>query len=151
MQRLLVIGALVVAAVALAGGSASASGGSSSETTLRFLEVRTSVQQVDVGAPGTSAGDEFILGGRLRNLADTETRGHSSDVCTVLSDSGAPLHCVSVVWLSGGTLELAGAASGGPNFRLAITGGTRAYDTARGEVIASPGANGNEVLTFDID
>ena len=113
----------------------------------------TFVDQVDVAPAGLSPGDEFILGGRLRNLADATTIGRTRDVCTVLATGGSnlPLHCVTVVWLSGGTLELAGFASGGPFFRLAITGGTGAYDTAHGQLAAKPGANNATLLTFDID
>ena len=152
MRYLLGLGALLLTAICVAGASAASAAGGS-DATIKALEVRTSVDQVDVGPAGLSPGDEFILGGRLRNLADTTTIGRARDVCTVLATGGSnlPLHCVTVVWLSGGTLELAGFASGGPFFRLAITGGTGAYDTAHGQLAAKPGPNNTTLLTFDID
>jgi hypothetical protein len=141
-----------VVAVVVGGSSlASASGGHREDTTFRLTEIRTSVDQVDVGASGLSAGDEFIFGGRLRNIQNTATIGTAHDICTVLTATGAPLHCVTTITLKAGSLELAGEVSGGPNFTLAVTGGTARYDQARGQLVAAPGAGGNEVLSLDID
>jgi hypothetical protein len=141
-----------IVSVAIAGVSlATASGGSGERPTFRLIEVRTQVVPVDLPPSGGSTGDEFILGGNLRNAADMGKVGTSNDVCITLSPNGAPLQCSGVITLKSGTINIAGNASGGPNFKLAITGGTGAYDEARGQLVASPTSNGNELIALDID
>ncbi len=153
LRKLVVTGAIAgLVAVVVGGGSfAAASGGKREDTTFRLTEIRTSVVQVDVGQHGTSAGDEFIFGSRLRNVQNTATVGDANDVCTVLSITGVSMHCVSTITLRAGTIELAGDVSSRSTFTLAITGGTAAYDEARGQLIASPGQSGSEVLNLDVD
>jgi hypothetical protein len=145
------VAAAIVAAVIGGASLAAASGQRGEDVSLRLIEVRTAVSPVDVPPAGASAGDEFILAGRLRNAANTTTVGRANDVCTVLRASGAPLHCVAVVTLKAGTIDVAGLASGGPNFTLAITGGTGAYDDAHGQLMGAPGPNGTGLVKLDID
>jgi hypothetical protein len=72
-------------------------------------------------------------------------------VCVSLTATGAPIQCTGVITLKAGTIDIAGNAPGGPSFAVAITGGTGAYDEARGQVVAASAANGNELLRLDID
>ena len=140
----------VLAVLIGAGSLASASGGRE-DATFRLLAARTSTVAVDVGQPGTSGGDEFIYGWRLRNIRNTRTLGDANDVCTVLSSTGVSMHCVSTITLRAGTIELAGDVTSRATFTVAITGGTGAYDQARGQLVASPGPNARVVFALDID
>ena len=149
-RAMLTAGVAGIVAVAIGGVSLATAGGKE-DTSLRLIEVRTSVTAIDLPPAGGSIGDQFVLGGRLRNATNTTTVGHSNDVCTVLSASGAPLQCAGVITLKAGTIDIAGNAPGGPNFSLAITGGTRAYDDIRGQLVAAPGPHGSELVRLDID
>lgn len=72
-------------------------------------------------------------------------------VCIGLSTSGPPFQCSGVLSLKAGQINVAGDASGGPNFTVAITGGTRRHDEANGQIVATPTNTGNELLKLDID
>jgi hypothetical protein len=146
-----VVAASLVAAVIGGVSLAAASGHRGEDVSVRLLEVRTAVTPVDLPPTGASAGDEFVLAGTLRNAANTRDVGTANDVCTVLTSSGSPLHCVSVITLRAGTISLAGVASGGPHFTLAITGGTGAYDEVHGQLTGAPGPNGTGLASLDID
>ena len=141
----------VLAVLVGAGSLAAAAGGTREDTTFRLTAVRTSTIPVDVGQPGTSGGDEFIYGWRLANARNTATVGDANDVCTVLSSTGVAMHCVSTITLRAGTIELAGDVTSRATFTVAITGGTGAYDEARGQLVASPRPNGQVVFALDID
>ena len=143
--------AALVAAVIGGVSLAAASGHRGEDVSMRLIEVRTAVNPVDLPPTGTSAGDEFVLAGTLRNAANTANVGTANDVCTVLTSSGSPLHCVSVITLKAGTISLAGIVSGGPHFALAITGGTGAYDEVHGQVTVAQGPNGTGLVRLDID
>lgn len=153
MRKAVMMGAVagLVAAVVGGGSFASASGGQREHATFRLTEIGTSAVQVDLGQHGTSAGDEFIFGARLRNARNTATVGDANDVCTVLSITGVSMHCVATITLRAGSIQLAGEVSSRSTFTMAITGGTGAYDEVRGQVVASPGPGGHEVLGLDID
>lgn len=145
------IAATGVAAILIGAGSLASASGGREDTTFRLNAVRTSTVAVDVGQPGTSGGDQFIYGWRLRNIRNTATVGDATDVCTVLSSTGVSMHCVSTITLRAGTLELAGSVTSRATFTVAITGGTGAYDQARGQLVASPHPSGRVVFALDVD
>jgi hypothetical protein len=154
LRKLAVTGVLTgLVAVVVGGGTlAFASSGDAEHATFRLIEIRTAVYHVDVGPSGLSVGDEYIFASQLRNRENTRSVGAANDVCTVLTPTGALVHCVTTIRLTAGTIELAGVADPTRSFfTLGITGGTDGYDDVRGQLVATPSGGGTEVLSLDID
>jgi hypothetical protein len=95
----------------------------------------------DTGAPGPSLGDRLIF---TSDLFDEENRlvGRDGADCVVVRlDQSAPpaeqqiVQCVITVELPDGQISVQGLAQGTESF-FAVTGGTGAYRTARGEAFA---------------
>jgi|SRR5215217_2001157 len=138
--------ALAIAAVAL-GGSAYADAAPKAHAahghgaTIRLLEASETVQPafVDNGAPGPSAGDVVVVrDGVLRS--DGSPAGTFNQVCTLVKAVGGPLtseyECTGSLALATGTITMAGPFNPAKAEQsAALTGGTGAYRTARGEVI----------------
>jgi hypothetical protein len=151
LRRGLMTAAVAGVVAAAVGGVSLARAGSSGDRTLRVTEVQTGSTFVDVthsqhGAPG----DEFIFHAKLRKHGTTI--GDLDAMCTLVLHNR--LQCEGTAHLPGGTLALeAGITNAQSNgtAHIAITGGTRAYDHAHGELIStSIGKNTNRDV-FDID
>lgn len=102
---------------------------------LRLLDKADKFEFVDVGAQGQSPGDLFIFENQLRNRADTRTHGRFLSSCVVLVTPGL-VSCRGTLELQQGTIEVATAidlAAGG-EIRAAVTGGTRDYRRAHGQM-----------------
>jgi hypothetical protein len=140
MKRLLMGVSLVLVLGLLAGGAAYATGGSDTlgkRLTIRFLDVAVPEKSafVDVGEAGSSPGDLFVFENELRNRADTRTLGRFAGVCTNLVSPGL-VSCRGTLELAEGTVEVAALvdfAAGGP-IVAAVTGGTKRYKTAHGQM-----------------
>jgi hypothetical protein len=91
---------------------------------------------------GVSAGDEFIIAQPVRDPSGNRV-GSLKALCTFVRDSRnpntAPTICEAGYNLTGGdiSLQLAGRITG--TFRIAVTGGTEAYEGARGSVTSTQG------------
>ncbi|MGW2328628.1 allene oxide cyclase barrel-like domain-containing protein [Streptomyces sp. NPDC001700] len=106
---------------------------------------QTQFSFVDVGPPGPSQGDEFVISGDL--LQGSAVVGHYGEVCT-LTRVGPVVdsfdqQCVGTLTLPDGDITIQGLISvtaAGPeaDINLAITGGTGRYRTAHGFVHAVP-------------
>ena len=141
---------LVVGAVSGAAGS-----GSSRERTFTAIEITGTETFVDVdnSQSGPTVGDEFISKNVLKNRSETKTIGSTTVICTFTSVSrdDFTVHCVATAkFFSGGTLEVAGLIAG-PNFKVAIVGGTGRYDRAHGQLFGTDLGNDRNLLRFDID
>jgi hypothetical protein len=129
---------LGVAALAFA-GTASAHDNHDGRT-LELTEVSQALQPtfVDTGKPGPSAGDLAVIhDGVLRNGA---AAGSYNQVCTLTALASSPFtsefECVGSITLEDGTITMAGPfVPARAEQSAAITGGTGAYRTARGEVV----------------
>src|SRR4051794_28992453 len=101
---------------------------------LRFLEIRTSVSQVDIGVPGPSIGDELIFRSVLRDPDDRRTLGHNTVLCIALSRLAAD--CNGTAPLDGGELRFGQKTpQTGNRFRFPIVGGTGTYRGLDGQVL----------------
>ena len=129
---------LAVAALAFA-GTASAHDGNHGRT-LELTEASAELQPtfVDAGKPGPSAGDLAVIhDGVLRNGA---AAGSYNQVCTLAALASSPFtsefECVGSITLTDGTITMAGPfVPAKAEQSAAITGGTGAYRTARGEIV----------------
>jgi hypothetical protein len=154
--KLIATAATVVAAgiAALSGGSAGSGHGDS-----RTLNLTTRTDQfafVDQGAPGPTVGDQLVFSDLVyRNGTQV---GTSVSTCVMANVTATTATCAQLVTfvLPDGQLVLQGSAVG-PNrpprpgeefpFTLAVTGGTGAYRTARGDATGADLGGGEERYT----
>jgi hypothetical protein len=133
---------LIATAALLLGGAAfmvSSASGTNTGDTLRLRAVDVAEQFVDVGQEGFSQGDHVVFTSDL--YAGTRKVGYDGGTCTVvrLVAEGSILHCVGTNSLPGGQVTVQGfvptSSTGAIQpFQLAITGGTRKYRRAHGQV-----------------
>ena len=100
-------------------------------------EASAGTQFIDLGPQGAGFGDELVGANVLTDHG--KKVGTDTFICTTVSADGASLQCTVVYSLKGGRVTgqgFAKIAGKQPLFdeRFAVTGGTRAYATARGEV-----------------
>jgi hypothetical protein len=143
MSRTYLGAALAVAALALA-GTASADTVEKShghEKTIRLVEANKELQPtfVDTGKPGPSVGDVAIARDDVLR-EDGSPAGTFRQVCTLVDLVGGPFtstfECTGSIALKDGTIAMEGPfVPAAPESVAAITGGTGAYKTARGEIV----------------
>src|SRR3954454_18183732 len=132
----------LLAAVGIAcAGTASANPGHEHGRTLTLREASAAVQPafVDLGKPGPSAGDQVIVRDGLLH-ADGSPAGTLRQACTLIDAGPNPFvstyECASSLELTDGTITLAGPfVPAKAEQAAAVTGGTGAYRSARGEAI----------------
>jgi hypothetical protein len=113
--------------------------GHSTATTIRLYEHDTSQANVDLGAPGESAGDVFVFAGDTFKHKGGTKVGRAAGACTTLSTGPAgEVMCVFNFSLPSGQISAQGLALtaeefGGKTVSFPITGGTGTYRHARGE------------------
>jgi hypothetical protein len=140
--RLVVAVLAVVALGLLAAGPAVASGKNGGKKVLRVVAEEKQSEFLDLGTTGPSLGDELVFSERL--FLRGRQVGESGVVC-VVTQAMPPydvltFHCVGTLDLPRGQItlqgliEVQGEDDMGP-FRVAITGGTRAYRCACGEAV----------------
>jgi hypothetical protein len=149
--------AIVALGVLVSGtGVANAHGGG--KKTLRLVATELQFEFIDVGAPGTSVGDYFVLSESLaRRGRDV---GMSGVVCTIVHATPpydvVTFQCVGTFSLRRGQitlqglLEFQGEDDPGP-FTVAITGGTGAYRGAGGEAVVRLVDDGVSVYRLRLD
>ena len=125
---------LLTAAVILGGLVAYGSLNSNAATGPEFIRITArqfSYKRVDVGAPGRSPGDQEIIYDKLFNRKITpEPIGSAQFLCTFTV--GNTRMCTATVSLPKGELVATGRVRFRQFYDLAIVGGTRLYDDARG-------------------
>jgi hypothetical protein len=143
-----------VALVALAVGAVSpawgASGHDGRRVTFRVDAVTTEQSFLDLGAAGTSLGDQIVFTSQLLQ-GDTEV-GHQGGVCTVTSVARNEALCVATYSLREG--QVTGQALvrlGDPApYAVPVTGGSGRYQGAEGEVRVQPVSATRGILTFHL-
>ncbi|MFI0774320.1 hypothetical protein [Streptomyces sp. NPDC021212] len=112
------------------------------EQVFELVAHETQASFIDVGTPGASQGDEFVIAGDL--LKDSATVGTFDEVCTLTRVGPDPdsfnQQCVGTLVLPGGDITFQGlisiTAAGPGDINVAITGGTGRYRTAHGFIHA---------------
>jgi hypothetical protein len=112
--------------------------------------------QIDLGAPGLSAGDQQII--TMDVFAGSKRVGESHVVCTMVrvdpTTKASITQCDNVTSLPGGQIVAAGIVTSAQEeqspFTQAITGGTGAYRNAHGQLTVSEAGPQPAVLTFQL-
>lgn len=145
---------LAVVGLAIGGGVWAARGGAQEatpvagpgggEATLIVVERNDSVTDVDLGAPGASAGDLRVWGpNALYDEANTTDTGATTQgTCVALNAAADCLAGETVLFPDGSTIEIQGIQRGGgvPSTRT-IVGGSGRYLGAAGTVTVAPTAD----------
>lgn len=128
------VAALSAAAIAATSSSASPGRAHAASTTIHVIEHAIT----DAEAPGVGGAD--VKGNILTfvnpvyNVANTKKVGHDEGFCTRLDVKEGIWECLWTTFLKGGQITVQGPYYDHHNSVLSITGGTRAYRTARGEM-----------------
>lgn len=133
MPRLLyaVIIATVLGGTALLNGWSMSTSAGTGPATIRITNREISRERVDMGTPGRGAGDTEIIRQNLFNKRlSTRPLGHADYVCTFVSTGTRS--CTATFFLPKGRLVAGGSIRFPALYELAILGGTRLYDNARG-------------------
>ena len=117
--------------------------------TLRY-GIRFNDTALDLGAPGPSLGDVQLLNDKLINRRRGNVIGHDGGVCTVTSLDPPETNCTLTFSLPGGQITTQFLNSPPPRKVAAITGGTRRYRGARGDLVLTenPDQTGTIVFRF---
>jgi hypothetical protein len=110
------------------------------DTTLVLFEHDTLQHQVDLGAPGSVPGDQFIFAGDVFDRPGGMFLGTTSGSCTTLTGTyqAGQQACNGTFNLAGGQVVVQGVADTAGLFAqgdatpLSIVGGTGIYQNARG-------------------
>jgi hypothetical protein len=114
----------------------------SAKGALILNESEAQVSFLDLGPSGESVGDEIVIHGPLYERTLTSVVGHIDVTCTLSFDASL---CDATADLPGrGELRFGGPA-GSNSFLFAITGGTNAFRTARGQVLVESGVPSNNL------
>jgi hypothetical protein len=137
LRRAAAVGALAL--VAAASGTAFAHGDDYGAT-IRLAEAHPDAQPVfaDTGKPGPSVGDIAVFNDGL-NREDGTPAGEFHETCVLVTLADSPItsgyECSGTIALKTGTITLQGSFTPAKPDQLdAISGGTGAFRTARGEV-----------------
>ena len=134
-KRAVALGGAVLASVVLIQGSVAsadpaAGSGAGGERTVRFDVQFSPFQLTDLGAPGPSAGDEIVFHDTLSQHG--KRVGDEVGSCVVVDAAGLS-NCTGVVRLGPDTISFALVNAPPPRKVLAVTGGSGAYRTVRGD------------------
>lgn len=141
------VSVLVFALVVATGASASAA--LTGPGTIRITDRQVEHIHVDGGRPGKGAGDEDFYRELLFNRGITPNPiGHSDVMCT--STGTGSSNCSGTYFLPKGKLMVDGVRASRLFYELAVIGGTRFYENARGTLtgIALGGSPRHELLSF---
>jgi hypothetical protein len=119
--------ALTVAAAAPAKSGNSAAGW----RTIYVIEHATTDAVTDLAPAGDSAGDVLTFANEVFDKTNANHSGHDNGFC-VRTVKGAAWECMWTTFLAGGHITVEGPYYDTRNSRLAITGGTGVYASARG-------------------
>jgi hypothetical protein len=150
VSRLILMATLAASALlvlAAVGGWDSAAG--TGPATIRITDRLVGYTRVDNGRPGISPGDTEVISYRLFNRRISRTPiGYARFVCTFTV--GKLRSCTGTVFLPKGQLVVGGSMRYRALYELAVLGGTRLYDNARGTMTAIRTTNRplREILLF---
>jgi hypothetical protein len=129
-SRLLAVAALLAGVVAYGTLKSDAATGPGF---IRVTDRQFDYHRVDVGPPGRSPGDQEIIYDLLFNRKITpKPIGSARFLCTFMT--GITRTCIATITLPRGELVASGTVRYRQFYDLAIVGGTRLYDDARGTV-----------------
>jgi hypothetical protein len=125
--------ALAIAAIGTVASAPAALAAGPKTQTLRY-GIRFNDTALDLGAPGPSVGDLQLLNDQIVNRR-AEVVGHDSGVCTITSLAPPETNCNITFALPGGQITSQFLNSPPPRKTAAITGATKRYRGARGDIL----------------
>jgi hypothetical protein len=151
LRRLFYVVMIAVGAAVLAvlNGWIESSSAETGPGTIRITNREISRVRVDSGTPGRGPGDVEIIRHNLFNKRLTPTPiGHSDYVCTFIT--AGTRNCSATFFLPRGRLVAGGSIRYPEFYELAVLGGTRLYDNARGTltVIRTTNKPRRDILLF---
>jgi hypothetical protein len=123
--------AVGLGAFALLNGWSLSSNAATGPSTIRITNREISRVRVDAGRPGRGPGDIEIIRQNLFNKRiKSSPIGHADFVCTFVTSGTRS--CTGTIFLPRGRLVVGGSIRYLDLYELAVLGGTRLYDNARG-------------------
>jgi hypothetical protein len=123
--------AVGLGALALLNGWSLSSDAATGPSTIRITNREISRIRVDAGRPGRGPGDVEIIRQNLFNKRiKSSPIGHADFVCTFVTSGTRS--CTGTIFLPRGRLVVGGSIRYLDLYELAVLGGTRLYDNARG-------------------
>ena len=122
--------ALGLGALALLNGWSISSNAATGPSTIRITNREISRVRVDVGRPGRLGDTEIVRQNLFNKRIKTRPIGHADFVCTFVTSGTRS--CTGTIFLPRGRLVVGGSIRYLEFYELAILGGTRLYDNARG-------------------
>ena len=141
--------AVGAAALALVNGWNEISSAQTGPGTIRITNREISRVRIDAGTPGRGPGDMEIIRHNLFNKRIKATPiGHSDYVCIFIT--AGTRNCNATFFLPKGRLVAGGSIRYPEFYELAVLGGTRLYDNARGTltVIRTTNKPRRDILLF---
>ena len=128
--------AVVAVALAAVAGVVVESGSAGAQPTTGFTVVERAVTDTttDTGATGDSVGDVLTFANPLYTRGNTARVGSDNGSC-LRTVKGAAYECTWTNTFKDGSIVVSGPFYDAADSTLAITGGTGAYATARGEML----------------
>jgi len=105
---------------------------------------------LDLGAPGPSQGDEFILHDLVFTPDGRTQVGHDGGMCVIFDVAIPEENCTVTYSLPGGDITTQFLNSPPPAKTFAITGGTGSYRNVRGQGELVELGNETATLSFDL-
>ena len=132
MPRLFYPVALAVGlgALALLNGWSLSSNAATGPSTIRITNREISRVRVDVGRPGRAGDTEIVRQNLFNKRIKSSPIGHADYICTFVTSGTRS--CTGTIFLPRGRLVVGGSIRYLDFYELAILGGTRLYDNARG-------------------
>jgi hypothetical protein len=122
-------------ALALLNGWSTSSGAGTGPGRIKITSRVISQVRVDSGRPGRGPGDVQIIRQNLFNKRISRRPfGHADYVCTFIS--ARTRSCTGTIFLPRGRIVVGGSIRFPELYELAVLGGTRLYDNARGTMTA---------------
>ena len=122
---------LAFAALAVLNGWSLSSSAATGPARIKITSREISRVRVDAGRPGRGAGDVEIIRQNLFNKRiKPQPIGHADFVCTYVTTGTRS--CTATIFLPRGRLVAGGSIRYPELYELAVLGGTRLYDDARG-------------------
>jgi allene oxide cyclase len=145
------VGAASVAGIT-AGGAGAARAKHSRATTVHVIEHAVTDTEVPSGGGKNKTGNVLTFHNKVFDAADKKQVGTDQGFCIRISPADGSWECLWTTFLAHGQITVEGPFFDTKNSVLAITGGTRAYRDARGEMNLNSRNGGKEFdFIFHID
>ena len=118
---------------AILGAGIMVTGAATGPTTIRLVERATTDTVVDIGAKGDSMGDVIVFANDVFDATNKMSVGTDQGMCT-RTLPGKAYECVWTLKLKDGQITVEGPFLDSGDSVMAVTGGTGAYATARGQM-----------------